>query len=60
MATLIKNGTIVTATEQVKSDVLIEGEKIELRGASGAKLFMKGEEPKEFAPFSDLSFLMEQ
>ncbi len=28
MATLIKNGTIVTASEQYKSDVLIDGEKI--------------------------------
>lgn len=28
MATLIKNGTIVTASEEYKSDVLIDGEKI--------------------------------
>ena len=33
MATLIKNGTIVTASEQYQSDVLIEGEKIIAIGA---------------------------
>jgi dihydropyrimidinase len=32
MATLIKNGTIVTATERYRSDVLIEGEKISAIG----------------------------
>src|SRR5262245_28464319 len=32
--TLIKNGTIVTAVDQYKGDVLIEGEKIALIGTS--------------------------
>ena len=27
MATLIKNGTVVTAVDQFKGDILIEGEK---------------------------------
>lgn len=32
MATLIKNGTLVTATETYEADILIEGEKISLLG----------------------------
>ncbi|MBI4409127.1 MAG: dihydropyrimidinase [Gemmatimonadetes bacterium] len=32
MRTLIKNGTIVTATDQYRGDVLVEGEKISLIG----------------------------
>jgi dihydropyrimidinase len=32
MATLIKNGTLVTATETFEADILIEGEKIKLIG----------------------------
>ena len=32
MATLIKNGTLITASETFKADILIEGEKIELIG----------------------------
>ena len=34
MKTLIKNGTIVTATDAYAADVLIEGEKISQIGAS--------------------------
>src|SRR6186997_2526235 len=34
MRTLIKNGTIVTATDQYKGDVLVEGEKITVIGTS--------------------------
>jgi dihydropyrimidinase len=34
MRTLIKNGTVVTATDQYKGDVLVEGEKITLIGTS--------------------------
>jgi dihydropyrimidinase len=33
MATLIKNGTIVTATEEFKGDILIDGEKITAMGS---------------------------
>ena len=29
MRVLVKNGTIVTATDEYKADILIEGEKIE-------------------------------
>src|SRR6266508_3501366 len=32
MATLLKNGTLVTSTETFKADTLIEGEKISLIG----------------------------
>jgi dihydropyrimidinase len=32
MATLIKNGTIITATETFEADILIEGERISLLG----------------------------
>src|SRR5512141_1584928 len=32
MATLIKNGTLVTATDTFEADILIEGEKISLIG----------------------------
>src|SRR5215216_7992374 len=32
MAILIKNGTLITATETFKADILIEGEKIPLLG----------------------------
>jgi len=32
MATLIKNGTLITATETFEADILIEGEKISLLG----------------------------
>ena len=32
MATLIKNGTLITASETFKADILIEGEKISLIG----------------------------
>ncbi len=32
MATLIKNGTLITATETFEADILIEGEKISLIG----------------------------
>lgn len=34
MATLIKNGTIITASDTVKADVLIDGEKITMIGQS--------------------------
>jgi len=34
MRTLIKNGTVVTATDQYKGDVLVEGEKITLIGTT--------------------------
>ena len=34
MRTLIKNGTIVTATDQYKGDVLVEGEKIAVIGTA--------------------------
>src|SRR6195256_4183416 len=34
MRTLIKNGTVVTATDQYKGDVLVEGEKITAIGSS--------------------------
>jgi len=32
MATLIKNGTLITASETFNADILIEGEKIKLIG----------------------------
>ena len=32
MGTLIKNGTIITASDTVQADVLIEGEKVALIG----------------------------
>jgi dihydropyrimidinase len=32
MATIIKNGTLITASETIKADILIEGEKISLIG----------------------------
>src|SRR5439155_6679858 len=38
MRTLIKNGTIVTAIDQYKGDVLIEDEKIALLGSSLADI----------------------
>jgi dihydropyrimidinase len=34
MKTLIKNGTVVTASDTIKADVLIEGEKVALIGAN--------------------------
>src|SRR6266571_3403313 len=34
MTLLIKNGTVVTATDQYKGDVLIEGEKITVIGSA--------------------------
>ena len=34
MSLLIKNGTIVTATDQYRGDVLVEGEKISTIGTS--------------------------
>src|SRR5262249_23201480 len=34
MSLLVKNGTVVTATDQYKGDVLIEGEKITAMGRS--------------------------
>ena len=34
LRTLIKNGTIVTAVDQYKGDLLLEGEKIALIGTS--------------------------
>src|SRR6187200_3177851 len=34
MRTLIKNGTVVTATDQYKGDVLIEGENITVIGTA--------------------------
>jgi dipeptidase E len=36
----------------------VEGERCMLGGTRGARLFRKGEEPAEFAPGADLSFLM--
>ena len=38
MRTLIKNGTIVTAVDQYKGDVLVEDEKISLVGTSLADI----------------------
>jgi len=36
---LIKNGTIVTATDLYKGDLLVEGEKISItKGSSGVKV----------------------
>ncbi|MFW3146534.1 MAG: dipeptidase PepE [Thermoplasmatota archaeon] len=40
------------------SSLLIEDRSIFLRGPTGAKIFIKDQEPKDFAPQSNLSFLM--
>ncbi|MFK7739744.1 MAG: dipeptidase PepE [Planctomycetota bacterium] len=37
----------------------VEGERMELRGTTAARLFRRGEKPVEYAPPCDLSFLME-
>jgi dihydropyrimidinase len=34
MRTLIKNGTVVTATDQYKGDILVEGETISVIGTA--------------------------
>jgi dipeptidase E len=36
----------------------IEGDKMELRGSTNARLFQRGKPPEEFAPPCDLSFLV--
>ena len=36
----------------------VEGDAMTLRGTSGARLFRKGQEPDEFAPGDDMSFLL--
>jgi dihydroorotase-like cyclic amidohydrolase len=36
MSVLIKGGRVVTTTDDVRADVLVEGEQISLIGASGA------------------------
>ncbi|RMF62505.1 MAG: dipeptidase PepE [Calditrichaeota bacterium] len=36
----------------------VEGQTMTLKGLSGARLFIKGAEPSEYAPGSDLSFLL--
>ncbi len=38
----------------------IEGNQVALRGAVGARVFVKGEPPREFPPGSSLDFLMEK
>lgn len=38
--------------------LLVEGDRMEIRGARGVKLFRKGLDPVEFGPGSDLSFLL--
>ena len=43
MTLLIKNGTIVTATDQYKGDVLVEGEKITAIGTSLEALSMRAD-----------------
>jgi dipeptidase E len=36
----------------------VDGDAMTLRGTSGARLFRKGQEPDEFAPGDDMSFLL--
>lgn len=38
----------------------VEGERVELRGTTRARLFRRGREPQEFAPPCDLSFLLRE
>jgi len=42
MTTLIKNGTVVTATEFMEADVLIDGEKVVGIAASGSHPWEEG------------------
>ena len=37
----------------------VEGERMELRGSTAARLFRRGEAPEEFTPVCDLSFLLQ-
>ena len=36
----------------------VDGDRVELRGQVGARLFRRGQEPEEFLPGADLSFLV--
>lgn len=40
--------------------VHLEGDRLTLKGPTGAKLFRRGEDPMEYEPDSDLSFLLDQ
>ena len=36
----------------------VEGDRVELRGTTNARLFVRGAPPREFVPPQDLSFLL--
>jgi dipeptidase E len=36
----------------------VEGDRVILKGRSGARVFMKGQEPRDFAPGASLDFLL--
>jgi dipeptidase E len=40
--------------------LLVEGDRMELRGSTNARLFRRGAPPQEFAPPCDLSFLLHE
>jgi dipeptidase E len=37
----------------------VDGERMELRGSTRARLFRRGRDPEEFTPVADLSFLLQ-
>ena len=51
------NDPVVVALRE-GSMLRVEGSRVMLKGRTGARVFTKGQEPREFAPGASLDFLL--